>query len=93
MSDLGGGTFDASLLLTNRSRINGSLQLNVLDTGGDNYLGGKDFKEVLRSMLGSAAIEGELEDQMAELCRQEDRDMPVVFNGIGVRYSKIKEIK
>jgi molecular chaperone DnaK len=39
--DLGGGTFDASLIQSAEGR------LKVIDHSGDNFLGGKDFDEVL----------------------------------------------
>jgi len=43
--DLGGGTFDASLIRTVEAR------LRVIDHAGDNFLGGKDFDEKLLDYL------------------------------------------
>jgi molecular chaperone DnaK len=43
--DLGGGTFDASLIRTVEGR------LRVIDHAGDNFLGGKDFDEKLLDYL------------------------------------------
>ena len=39
--DLGGGTFDASIIQTSEGR------LKVIDHSGDNFLGGSDFDELL----------------------------------------------
>ena len=41
--DLGGGTFDVSVLTTKKGMI------NVLATGGDTHLGGEDFDNTLVS--------------------------------------------
>jgi molecular chaperone DnaK len=55
--DLGGGTFDVSLV---RSRAG---RLQVLDHGGDNHLGGRDFDRVIaREALERARGEGRLAD-------------------------------
>jgi molecular chaperone DnaK len=55
--DLGGGTFDVSLV---RSRAG---RLQVLDHGGDNHLGGRDFdRMVARSIADRIRREGRLGD-------------------------------
>jgi molecular chaperone DnaK len=55
--DLGGGTFDVSLV---RSRAG---RLQVLDHGGDNHLGGRDFDRVIaREALDRARAAGQLQD-------------------------------
>lgn len=55
--DLGGGTFDVSLV---RSRAG---RLQVLDHGGDNHLGGRDFDRVIaREALERARSAGNLKD-------------------------------
>ena len=43
--DLGGGTFDASLIQSSEGR------LKVIDHAGDNFLGGKDFDEALLDLF------------------------------------------
>jgi len=53
--DLGGGTFDVSLVRSKAGR------LQVLDHGGDNHLGGRDFDRVVaRSMADRIRAEGKV---------------------------------
>ncbi|MEP7120877.1 MAG: Hsp70 family protein [Byssovorax sp.] len=55
--DLGGGTFDVSLVRSRGGR------LQVLDHGGDNHLGGRDFDRVIaREALDRARNDGKLKD-------------------------------
>ena len=55
--DLGGGTFDVSLVRSRGGR------LQVLDHGGDNHLGGRDFDRVVaRSVADRIRREGKLGD-------------------------------
>ena len=55
--DLGGGTFDVSLVRSRGGR------LQVLDHGGDNHLGGRDFDRLIaREALDRARNEGQLKD-------------------------------
>ncbi len=55
--DLGGGTFDVSLVRSRGGR------LQVLDHGGDNHLGGRDFDRVIaREALDRARAAGKLAD-------------------------------
>jgi len=57
--DLGGGTFDISLL-----RLEDGL-FEVLSTGGDTHLGGDDFDEVLvRMLLEEAGLDSETDAQV-----------------------------
>ena len=81
VGDMGGGTFDVSVLNMSKSSMDDSTLVDVVDTGGDNHLGGKDFKAVLCAMLGGdgKAIAAKLDAQMAELCGQTDRDAEVGF--------------
>lgn len=44
--DLGGGTFDVSLL-----NINEEGDIDVVATGGDNHLGGEDFDNLMMKYL------------------------------------------
>jgi molecular chaperone DnaK len=53
--DLGGGTFDVSLVRSKAGR------LQVLDHGGDNHLGGRDFDRVVaRAMADRIRAEGKV---------------------------------
>ena len=49
--DLGGGTFDVSILSLEKDKKNDSTSFNVLGTCGDTNLGGEDFDEVLVELL------------------------------------------
>lgn len=40
--DLGGGTFDVSMIMVEKKEV------TVLNTGGDNMLGGDDFTAIVR---------------------------------------------
>jgi molecular chaperone DnaK (HSP70) len=49
--DLGGGTFDASVILTTMD-AQGKIHFEVVDYRGDNWLGGDDFdREIVREMV------------------------------------------
>ena len=45
--DLGGGTFDVSILALQMDKMNNSTSFEVLGTGGDTNLGGEDFDNAL----------------------------------------------
>lgn len=68
--DLGGGTFDASIISM------GDTRHEVITTEGLGRLGGDDFDEVLLRLALEAAGQGELangpdRDRLLEICRQE----------------------
>lgn len=62
--DLGGGTFDVSLLDVDSDDTGGSIE--VLATTGDNQLGGKDFNEALARYLAQAFLDKHGIDLMAD---------------------------
>lgn len=43
--DLGGGTFDVSMIMVEKKEV------TVLNTGGDNMLGGDDFTAIVASLI------------------------------------------
>ena len=77
--DLGGGTFDISILRMERGL------LRVLATGGDSALGGDDFDEVIVSWMI---------DQwgLADLTRDQQRRLAVMARAIKERLSESSEV-
>ncbi|MEC8469094.1 MAG: Hsp70 family protein, partial [Pseudomonadota bacterium] len=77
--DLGGGTFDISILRMERGL------LRVLATGGDSALGGDDFDEVLVSWMV---------DQwgLVDLTRDQQRRLTVMARAIKERLSESSEV-
>ena len=77
--DLGGGTFDISILRMERGL------LRVLATGGDSALGGDDFDEVIVSWMV---------DQwgLADLTRDQQRRLTVIARAIKERLSESSEV-
>ena len=49
--DLGGGTFDVSILSLNKDKEKNSTEFEVLGTSGDTNLGGEDFDKVLVELV------------------------------------------
>jgi molecular chaperone HscA len=77
--DLGGGTFDISILRMERGL------LRVLATGGDSALGGDDFDEVIvRWMVDQWGL--------ADLTRNQQRQLSVTARSIKERLSESSEV-
>lgn len=78
--DLGGGTFDVSIIeITN---IEGEVQVEVLSTNGDTYLGGEDFDQVITDYI------------LAEFRKEQGLDLskdPVAFNRVKEAAEKAKK--
>lgn len=62
--DLGGGTFDVSLLEMNQGLF------QVISTSGDTRLGGDDFDHILAKLIWEAYSEAQFEKQSIELRRR-----------------------
>ncbi len=78
--DLGGGTFDVTLVRARRGR------LQVVDHDGDNHLGGKDFDRLLvRRAAGAVRSSGQLGD-----FRRSDPALAPVFDRLKVEAERVR---
>lgn len=64
--DFGGGTFDFSVVDVSDGR------LEVVTTGGDNFVGGADFDDIVASWLWSEAMQSEADPDPQQIARLRD---------------------
>ncbi len=99
--DLGGGTFDVSLVDMKIDQSNGAMDAQVICTDGSAELGGKDWDDILAGILidkfkeatGSEEIENDVKlelRQMAESTKQKLTDMEETTVKIKVDGERIK---